>query len=208
MNNLQAMVSIEQTLSDSGMVLAQSQITALNPINSIEWNYKNYYQIYKNTKDSSFTLIDSLDLATLANKCPFTEGGVVFQARALYNYIYNGYNRFSDNCIDENENYYRQAKSLSSDEKNINVLLKTKLYPNPNDGTFVIVMSNNETIQEKQKAEISVFDLTGKQVFSGEEQIQVGQELKLKLQLLNGIYLLKVKLADASVDIHRLIIER
>ena len=51
----------------------------------IETNYKLFYEIYNASFYDTITPIDSLNLVFLANGCPFTDGAIVYQARALYN---------------------------------------------------------------------------------------------------------------------------
>jgi len=205
-NYLQAQVSIEENLANNNIITAQSQIVALTPTNAIETNYKIFYQTFKKMKDSTYNSNDSLNLISLANMCPYVDGAVVFQARALYNIMYDGFYRFYDNCSPAQVPGGRTSKvTTQKEEKGINVILKSTLFPNPNDGNYVLKFSKGI---EKQSIEISIFDITGKQVLKENKFLEDGNELNINNSLLNGTYLVKVKLEDGTIDVHRLIISK
>lgn len=208
-NYLQNMVNVELSLADNNLSLAQVQIAALTPTNTIETNYKNYYQVFKNKKDSLYNSGDSLVLIGIANMCPYTDGAVVFQARALYNIIYKGFYRYQDNCSSEPLAKTANTNPQIEEEKEINVVLKTTLFPNPNDGNFVLRINSSAFLgTEKQNVEIIIFDITGKEVIKENRILDDGEEIKMSNSLLNGTYLVKVKLKDGSTDIHRLLISK
>ncbi len=77
------------------------------------------------------------------------------------------------------------------------------LYPNPNDGNYVLKVNNSN----QQTIELSIFDIAGKLILK-ENKLVEQTEIQLKNDLSNGTYLLKIKLEDGSVDIHRLIINK
>ncbi len=79
---------------------------------------------------------------------------------------------------------------------------KSLLSPNPNNGEFNITF-----LEANIKAEIFIYDISGKLIFS-ETKTSSGNILKLNSDLVNGIYLVKVKLSDGSIDVHRLIINK
>jgi hypothetical protein len=207
-NYLQAHVSIEENITNYNISTAQNQIAALSPANAIETNYKNFYQIFLNTKNNTYSGTDSLNLTVLANMCPYVDGAVVFQARALYNIIYDGFYIFSDNCsgnVAERSGSAASIQEKATDEAGINVILKTSLFPNPNDGNFSVGFNK---IDGKQNIEISIFDITGREVTKETRFLEEGKELKINNSLLNGTYLVKVKFEDGTFDMHRLIIAK
>ncbi|MDX2174600.1 MAG: T9SS type A sorting domain-containing protein [Bacteroidota bacterium] len=204
-NCMKGLCSIETTLMNDSLTTAQSKITAFAPSTAIETNYKNYYQIYLHTKDSSFTTADSTTLINLANACPYKDGGVVFQARALYNSIYEGYYKFTDACnTNNNSRIINNTNSLNNKENAVNVILKSKLYPNPNIGEFSIELTNKDL---QTNVQICIFDNTGKQFIKEQRQV-INGIVNCNYSLINGAYLVKVILQDGSVDIHRLIISK
>ncbi|MBK9285596.1 MAG: T9SS type A sorting domain-containing protein [Sphingobacteriaceae bacterium] len=72
--------------------------------------------------------------------------------------------------------------------------------------TINVVQSFNES--EKQSVEITIFDITGKEILKENRLLDDGDEIRMSQNLLNGTYLVKVKLQDGSTDVHRLIIDK
>jgi hypothetical protein len=140
--------------------------------------------------------------------CPYIDGAVVFQARALYNILYDGFFIFSDNCsgnVAGRSGIIPSALDKSGKDDGINVILKTSLYPNPNDGNFSLGFNN---ISGKQNIEISIFDISGRIVSKETRFYEEGNEIKINNSLVNGTYLVKVKFEDEAFDMHRLIIAK
>jgi PKD repeat protein len=79
------------------------------------------------------------------------------------------------------------------------------LYPNPNNGSFAIKLK--DASHSNENIEITIFDITGKLLIS-KKQVINENELQLTSDLPNGVYVLKVKLADGSTGVQRLIISR
>lgn len=146
---------------------------------------------------------------TNTNKmCPYTDGAVVYQARALYNIIFTGFHRFVDNCGPVQN--AKIAPPSNNPEKlaaepAINVILKTALYPNPNNGAFVLKLHEDLDVQ---KIAIDVFDINGKLILSENSTDSRESQFDLSNKLINGTYMVKVKLQDGTYDIHRLIISK
>ncbi|HWY11733.1 MAG TPA: T9SS type A sorting domain-containing protein, partial [Bacteroidia bacterium] len=179
----ETLCNIETNLSNGNKAMAASQLSAFTPTNNIETNYKQFFQIYKAYYDSTYTANDSLNLAALANKCPFIDGSVVYQARAMYNMIYSEVELFNDNCpVEENIVSRFGNNTESSQQKNTLNKWNVEIHPNPASEDLFIVSSNEiETIQ------VFITDVSGKimanyliktQAFAG----------KIKLNLNSGIY--------------------
>ncbi|MBL7921160.1 MAG: T9SS type A sorting domain-containing protein [Bacteroidia bacterium] len=155
--------------------------------------------MYINLKNATFSVADSSVLLNLCNQCPYTDGGVVYQARALFNIMNNSFSRFNDNC---NLSFgSRLFDNIVKDDIDVNVLIKTKLYPNPNNGEFTVEV-NKQT--EGTIEEITIYDLGGKILYTNLEN---GSSIKVNTKLLKGSYLVKVRLSNNSVDVHRIIID-
>ncbi|MDI9339573.1 MAG: T9SS type A sorting domain-containing protein [Sediminibacterium sp.] len=145
--------------------------------------------------------MDSTTLYSLANQCPYSGGGVVYQARALYNAVYNTYQKFSDNCNVALGSRLFDNVVKPEEVKEINVVLQSKLFPNPNPGAFTIELST----KTDELTEVLVYDINGKLVvtksFKGQTQLQ------LTTDLAKGTYLVKVMQSNKTFDVHRLVIE-
>jgi hypothetical protein len=123
-------------------------------------------------------------LATLCAKCPYTEGFVVFRARALFNVVYHTIEAFSDACNTASGS--RLANTSSTDEQ-ASPLLHIELYPNPNNGLFTI-----ETDTQQDELNLIIRDVTGKEVYATALKI-VNYSNSLYLQLKNGIYFVEIQ---------------
>ena len=128
----------------------------------IETNYKLFYEIYNASFYDTITPIDSLNLVFLANGCPFTDGAIVYQARALYNTIFNTSIVFENNCPEN-----MGGKSLIHTEQNsINEKIENNfevlLYPNPTTGKVFV---SSQGIEERN-LKVIVMDITGKEVYN------------------------------------------
>ena len=199
---LQSFVDIENELITGTNASSQTKINAFAPISGIETNYKNYFQILHNVQDSTYSSSDSLALITLANSCPYIQGGCVYQARALHNIIYKVYLIYKDNCTNSGSRLFNPEQK--ENVKEINVILKSKIFPNPNSGDFYLSISE---ARELQTIEIFIYDISGKLIFS-ETKTSSNNILKLNSDLANGMYLVKIKLPDGSIDVHRLVINK
>jgi hypothetical protein len=80
------------------------------------------------------------------------------------------------------------------------IYLQSKLYPNPNSGEFNIEITG----KQKGSAEVSILDVTGKTVYVK----IITETVNVKPELENGIYMVKVKLLDGTMEVHRLVISK
>lgn len=199
--NIGVLDDIEFDLLNADYSSAKTKIAALTPTNAIETNYKNYYAAYINSKEGNFSSIDSINLTSLANGCPFTDGGVVYQARALYNVAFDTYRLFYDICVTGGE---AQRLLNDSEQKNISTINFSRIFPNPTNGLLNVEVSN---AKDKEEISIDVFDITGKSVYSS-KQVLNNKTVVLDPDLSSGTYLIKVKLNDGTTDVHRLIINK
>jgi hypothetical protein len=199
-SNIGDLQSIEQDLMAQNYVQAKSRIAAFVPDNSIETNYIKYYGIYISSKQGLLTTNDSLGLVTLANGCPFSDGGVVYQARALYNVAFDTYRLFYDIC---NTNTSQRLID-KNEQKSISAISFSRIYPNPTSGLVNIEVSDSKN---KEEVIIEVFDITGKLVYSV-KQILNNSTISIQPDLSNGTYLVKIRLNNGTLDVHRLVISK
>lgn len=201
---MQTLEAIENDFYTANNIAATNKIASLSTSNIVEANYKTFYSVYLKTKDSTYNSMDSTNLINLANTCPYNNGGVVYQARALYNTIYDTYIQFADNCNLGMGSRMFDNVVKPEDAMEINVILKSKLFPNPNTGNFIISITN---LKEDKNVEVYVYDITGKLIM---QEVKIVNEnlINFNSALTNGMYLVKLKLPDGSVDVHRIIIEK
>jgi hypothetical protein len=200
---------IEDTLSAGNLPAASAMLQSLTPANFVETNYKNFYNIYLSTKDSTYSNTDSLNLANLCYLCPYTNGGVVYQARALYHNLYNCYKTYNDNCGNNNINNRVAPPRFAKDEVNSGyryVDIQSKLFPNPNPGEFEIYISDPD---EKMPVEVKIYDMAGREVFdAGRKLPQAGGHFRVKTDLNNGTFVVKAKFSNGKINVHKLVITK
>jgi hypothetical protein len=170
---------IEADFSTGDLNNGRAKTNAIVPQNTIEENYKTFYESYvKQQTDTIISDADSLRLFNLAKACPFVDGSVVYQARALYNSIYMSNLLFEDNCKSDPVRAFEINKAEESSS------FKVNLYPNPNPGEFTLEFDNNDT-----RWEIEIKDMQGRTIF---KEITSNQKLSLKPSAENGVYLVHV----------------
>ena len=117
----------------------------------------------------------------LAQACPFTDGDVIYQARALYNSIYRTNIYFENNCPEASDRSFSQVKNTTTSS------FEVLVYPNPNTGNFALVPFNSDITE----LNIKVIDVNGKTVFM--KTITSGDRLfNLNLDSPNGIYMMLI----------------
>ncbi len=154
-------VSIESDYSNGDLILGSEKVANLAPQDNIETNYKLFYEIYNTSFYDSITPTDSLNLVTLVNGCPFTDGAIVYQARALYNTLFNTTLVFEDYCpanMGEKSLIQTEENSIHEMEEN---KFEVLIYPNPTTGKISIVSTN----PNGGELLIEVKDITGKVIY-------------------------------------------
>lgn len=196
------MSNIETNLSNGNKAVAASQLSTFTPANNIEINYKKFFEIYKSYYDSTYNSNDSLNLTALANKCPFIDGSVVYQARAMYNMVYSTVELFNDNCPVEENIDTRFMMPQTVEQSNPLSKWAVELYPNPATNDLFITGSNSD-----EDIQVFIADVSGKIVANYLVKTQAFTG-KLKLDLNSGIYF--VTLVNQSNDriVKKLIISK
>ncbi len=193
--------SIEEDFVKCNINQAQTKVNTLSASNAVLQNYKSFYQLFLKSKNGTFNNMDSLDLINLSSLCPYTEGGSVYKARALYNIIFNTFYSFSDNC--NSSALSKGIDNLISEYQDVTLDLKSSLFPNPNFGNFNLKVSS--TINQT-KYQVDVFDIKGtlilNQMLESENNI-----IRVKTNLVKGIYTVKVYFNDGTYDLHKLIVD-
>jgi hypothetical protein len=142
---------------------------------------------------------DSLAIMALSQLCPQRNGNVVFQARSLYSLIFNDMEiPNDDSCIDADTSYIAERHNHASQGLGaLGEKQSYKVYPNPNDGNFVM----QQGIQDNEPVRVKIYDALGRNVHKDEVQFE---NLKSKLNLNNlspGMYVLEI--ADSKNRIFR-----
>ena len=181
------------TLSNATNGIAQGQLNALTPHNSIEANYINYYTVYSHYKDSTYNTADSIMLKTLVDGCPVRDGMAVSYARTLYSILYGDYTVYNDFCFDGKTD--KNSNNIKSIENHKDAL-ELEIYPNPNSGTFTLYLKGTNSLSEK--AEVSIYNALGNK--SGQFLLKLDKNSAIfNTNLDNGIYFITVNDSNGNI---------
>lgn len=181
-------MQIEMKINERKFSDAQSILDAMSTsgFNSVESTYFTFYTLSLKYKigDDEFTFDDLDALKMIAGLCPGSYGGVVYHARALYQLITEQVFNGTDGCAESGARMAQPGKYLP--EKNFEQW-DVNLFPNPNNGNFMIISKN-----EKEILEVILNDVSGKELYR--KRIQTSKHYyMLDLTLLNGVYFVTVK---------------
>lgn len=212
---------IEGKLSSGQLTLAQSIIAAFSPTTNIENNYKTFYTLQRSyLQNQDLTLLENIQLLLLAYQCPFTDGQVVYNARALYNLVNQTVVVYNDNnCRNRGFSFGRtqdSAAHFSPEESELldQLIVAEKyskdkfkpiesynLHPNPAQNTVYINSTNNEN----ETVTIKITDTANRVLF--QKQVEINNYLgKLNLDLIDGIYFVTITNKVNKVEVKKLII--
>jgi hypothetical protein len=160
---------------------AQIKITAFAPETEIQYNYKQYYQLWlkyvtqKDWDDES----DGGQLYELANQCAYEQGSIVYQARTLYNAIYRDqFSVFNDECGSSNGSL-RPAPTAQK----VLSAFDARVYPVPAQGDIYVSCN----AQEGTELSIDIYDVSGK-IITSIPCIKSGKDCVIEANLANGMY--------------------
>jgi hypothetical protein len=174
-------------------------------LNSVEINYNLYYNLYADyistsEADEYYSPEDSIALLELANLCPATDGACVYQARALYSYIYHTILDYND-CRTESARSGKQTEA-ASDQKITDEIWTATIYPNPACHEVTIISSSqNEDIK------VMIIDLSGRTVLQASLKT-TDFASKLHFSLANGAYVLIATNSHNEKIIRKLLVNR
>ncbi len=158
--------------------------------NNVDNNYYTYYDWLATMYTVPNWQPSLTDVQTLANKCPATDGSVVYAARNLYNRLTKRINNFANNC--SNNTYSRKVPTPIADNSEL------LIYPNP--------AKTQININYKGIKEVNVYDYTGRilinKIFDGVNTARLDVSTLKK-----GFYIVKLASKDGETKSTKLIIE-
>jgi len=184
-------VAIEKNIAAGNYAAASSINNSFPPIHPIEQHNKSYYDLVQKHYNQSFGTMDSIALDSLSLMCPFKDGSIVYQARALYNKRFNTTRRYIDVC----------APILTTKKQKAGEVFNGQLVPNPNDGSFAIHLTN----ESEAAAELHIYDITGRLVQQQPVPLHT-KAIKVDSRLNNGIYIVKLISHEGSQS-YKLIVQ-
>jgi len=184
--------SVDSLANVGNDTITGAQMADATTADAIVVNYRMYYQMYLHYLEGVMSNTDSAEVATLANLCPITGGHCVYKARALYDIIFDTLVFFPDNCGDsvtfDSIAERHSAPPLPKGDTATNGGQQYTLYPNPNNGNFVLLQS----VADQQPVISEIWDVTGRSIYKGDLHFETKTTT---LQMVNGIpglYLLQL----------------
>jgi hypothetical protein len=178
-----------------------ASIADVSDADGIIANYLHFYQLYMSCKDS-VAGNDSADLAALAGLCPYTNGAVIYQARALYSMRFSDPGFWNDDdCMPPMPE--ESPASVKSKQSDLYSQAYT-LYPNPTPGSFVL----QQKISDDCAVTVKIFDVAGKQVYSGAPQFSSGKGKVDMGEAAVGLYLLQLTETNGAVYIIKFMVAK
>ncbi len=198
---------IEETMAIGDLIGASSLVSSFVPTTPIQNNYLLYYSLCLKHMDSTQVLSsqDSSDIGALAQKCPFIDGPIIYNARALDLLVNKSINIYNDGGCDgggENlfyggEEYGRMIKP--KDEVN---LKQFQLFPNPAEDRITII-----GIAESNELDILIKDVSDKVLCTKSLRL-INNRTELDLNLINGIYFVTLITKNNGITVKKLVISK
>jgi hypothetical protein len=155
--------------------------SAVSSTNNVEANYKLFYGYYNKYATNNFSQADSSALVALANLCPGLDGSCVYQARGLYNTLYNDALSFDDNCAQISSQRVAGSKSIASNTWYVTI------YPNPASKQITVVSK-----EQNEALNVTIRDVHGKVVLS-KNLVTSNNLSNLGIDLVSGVYLITIQ---------------
>jgi hypothetical protein len=190
---------VDTTTDTTTRVVMQDGVAA----DYIVGNYVTLYNQYLKYMDTAMTGNDSAQVLAIASLCPYTNGNVVYQAQAFYRILFgDDTTQFGGNCGTDTAT---GAKGVNHNTINeANGKQQYQLYPNPNSGSFILTQS----IAENGNVGVSVKDVLGRDVYSGNVLFVSGRS-QLKLDnLTSGVYLMQLTDSNQKVSNFKFVVEK
>jgi len=155
----------------------------------------------------ALTTTDSTLLTALAEKCPFIDGSIIYNARTLYSLVFNSQKHFFDGGCDTKVTDSTTRKSNKTFiNSNITEAMPKNgymLFPNPNAGIFTITQQIHENIT----AQIDVWNDIGEKVFNKSVKFANGS-VRIDLGKVSpGLYMLEITDRDGGQLMTKITIE-
>jgi hypothetical protein len=149
---------IDSLLTTCNVNAANAKNAQASQSNDITQTQNAYNVLYINGINNQSDLDN---LASIADLCPAQYGTAVYQARALLQTLTFVGKEYIDSCYTNK----LTARMGYDEESNTSVSvaqgIQAKLYPNPNNGTFMLAYD----LKQHHAAEVYIFDVTGKIIF-------------------------------------------
>lgn len=176
---------IEKKLAGENIQEGTLEQLTFVPQNEVETNSKEFHRIQIRKINQVLTEQDVLDLKIIAEKCPFTEGEVVYKARAMYSELSDSVQVFEDPCVEGSG-----LKSFLTENSEIQTERNTiAIFPNPAKSEVNILLKQKELPTHIQ---VLVTDLNGKVVYNNSFVENHDSKSQIHLNVETGMYIIQI----------------
>ena len=187
---------IEDKIDAGDFGCAQTLVNNFTPTNNIEQNYKDYYKLLLPylTAGTWSDNVEGIALLNLANKCIYTNGLIISNARVLYNSIYRErFTVFNDECISDEEGEHGSGHGNKIGNTISSNTFEVEVYPNPTERGFDLYSNCNTNCN----VNVTVRDINGQNVIKKECNLKEGNCF-INTQLVSGIYMVTITKIDTK----------
>ena len=199
------MREIEHQLADGDTTNAENTINNFTPTDSMGMYYRDYYSLQLKWLRGGFEVWeenDSLLLTKLATLCPYKDGGVVYNARAIYAVVNNKVEQWDDGCSGTTQSRGVTKRPAivwapkAGDELALAKVDEIRVYPNPTTGQVSIAIPSS--LGTAWQVHVSSVDgrtipLYGYQSMAG--------TLQFNLKVAPGVYFVHVVNSDSQKEV-------
>ena len=180
-----SMHGVENACEQGNVSVASSSNGNISGISLPEYNQHLFNTICINTLMlgiDTLTSAQMADVTAIANQCPNEGGDVVWQARAMLNWVLHTSQDYSDTCSETSS----RLQSTTGDAATV--------YPNPTSGDLTIACN----LSKYQSAFFEIIDLTGRTVITAQLTPDQAQQKIAIDGIASGAYVYRI-IGDAEI---------
>jgi hypothetical protein len=204
-SNMDLLSQIEEYLFQSDYTNSNALLTSgITATNNVEANTLEFYTLYSNylhavANNGEFTSSDSLDLRNLIVLCPEESGNCIYQARALYEYIFSTiplYPGCNSGTGAKSGEFATTIEEIPFTKSEFNI------FPNPNNGSFTNARKGLAQIEL-----VMVYDCRGKLIFQ-KKLIITHSGTAIDLDIPSGLYQIVISNNNGLTETKKILISK
>lgn len=201
LEQLNATITNSAKFNTTDMSIAQGVSSSVSPINDIETNMKLINDIVINNylANTDYSPSQISDLRALANKCPYTDGVGVYQARVLLSEVDSIGTIYYNACESDEAGRSMTLPNTDVVQDENRVLL---IYPNPATNQLTV----NYQVEPTDVAVFEIYNLVGERVIFTTLNASANTQVFSVADLNSGVYFYKYSINNQMIKASKLII--
>jgi len=152
-------------------------------------NYTNYLQLLLKYLQGTMIHKDSVAVVTLAALCPSLNGTVVYNARTLYNLLFDDIGLWNDDSTCSVSGGGEGRGILPSVHSGTDTKQKYSLYPNPNNGNITLL----QQIKDESPVKVNVFNAEGQCIYANKLLFKANMARLNLYGVVPGLYVVQLR---------------